>query len=738
MNKKLVNFLYQTFILSGVSLVLTLGIVYIGDLLSGNPVTGIGDSIYDAAFKARSINKNFTLVKPDDVIIVDIDDESIKELGRVNSWPRLYDARVLNYIAKGQPYVIGVDFLYTEPDSLPAIYHELLSSKGVKNAIDIVRYISTDDSLAEAIRNAQVVYLSMFEGKKEENQSFFGKRKEGLRLLRLPATKNIKYPVLENLTLPIPVLKDNALACGNIIMPTDHDGKLRNYQLLQIIDSLPNDSLELLANFPYYMWSDLIGADLNQATLAGKKLMVLDSLNIPLNKNGGYRINWLGADEKIRHISYYNILNQRVEYEYFKNKFIFLGTSATGMEDLKIVPYTDERTPGVDVHAIAFLNFVNQAYITEISLVRFLPLLLLLIFITNILIKKIRPAYALFVLAALLASEFFITFPIFNSFTLMFPIVPLLIGTIVSGMVALTYNYFTEQKQKKQLKNAFGTYVSSTVVNKIIEDPKSLMLGGTKKTLSVLFSDIRGFTTYSERMDPQLVVSIINKYLSMMSEPVLAHEGTIDKFIGDAIFAIFGAPLENSDHATEACEVALEMILKLKDVNEYLVNEGYGPLKIGIGLNTGEMTIGNIGSEKRFDYTAIGDNVNLGSRIEGLTKHFNVNILASVFTKNSCKQERFLFRALPETRVQGKALTVEIHELMDYSSNRTKYEPYITMWEQAHDAFMNQNFTTALSLFNQYKANYPNDVSTDIYIEKCSRYMEFPEEFSNSIDMDKK
>lgn len=223
-----------------------------------------------------------------------------------------------------------------------------------------------------------------------------------------------------------------------------------------------------------------------------------------------------------------------------------------------------------------------------------------------------------------------------------------------------------------------------------------------------------------------------------MSEPVLAHEGTIDKFIGDAIFAIFGAPLDNSDHATEACEVALEMLHKLKDVNTYLIGEGYGPLKMGIGLNTGEMTIGNIGSEKRFDYTAIGDSVNLGSRIEGLTKHFNVNILVSEFTKAACQQHQFLFRALPATRVQGKELMVGIYELVDFASNRNLYEPGISIWEQAHTAFMNKDLANAQSLFEQYQADHAQDITAEIYIEKCKHYILHPEEFSNSIDMDKK
>ena len=735
MNKKQKQFLVKSFLLALVSLAITMSVLFVSDKLESEPITRIEDSIYDLAFRGRGKNNQFKIVRPEDILIIDIDDESIKELGRVNSWPRLYDARVMEFLGACRPFVIGVDFLYTEPDTLPRIYNQLLRAGGIKESDQAIKFLSTDDSLSQAIAGAQVVYLSAFADPKDSAEFDI----THLTQFKIKSDPEMSIKSVGKINMPISKLARQALGVGTIQMDSDYDGMIRNYPLVHLIKQKSSkDSLVLAGNFPFFMWADLIGADLNKAYLDKKKLYVLDSLHVPLNKDGSFRINWLGADQEIRHIPFYKVLNHMLDSSNFSDKVIFLGTSASGLEDIKSVPYSTTRIPGVDVHAIAFLNIANQAYINEKSFSKFLPIIALAILMTVMMISYIRPIYALFLLGTLLTATFFSIFPLFNAFSLKFPVVSLMLGGLVSGMVTMTYNYFTEQVQKRQLKNAFGTYVSSTVVNKIIEDPKSLMLGGTKKILSVLFSDIRGFTTYSERMDPQVVVSIINKYLSAMSEPVLTHEGTIDKFIGDAIFAIFGAPLDNSDHATEACEVALEMIHKLTDVNKYLIGEGYGPLKIGIGLNTGEMTIGNIGSEKRFDYTAIGDSVNLGSRIEGLTKHFNVNILVSEFTKASCQQHQFLFRALPATRVQGKELTVGIYELVDLASNRNLYEPGISIWEQAHAAFMAQDLAKAQSLFEQYQVGHPQDITTDIYIEKCKHYTLYPEEFSNTIDMDKK
>ena len=735
--RQLFKFL-RIFVLTALSIAVTLLVIWISDRLVGSPVKKLENSIYDLAFKSRSVNKHNTQFSLEDIVIVDIDNVSIKELGRVQMWPRLYDAKVLKYISSGNPYAIGIDFLYTESDSLPPIYNSFLEAKGINDGSHVLGALSTDQALSTAIDSAQNVYLSLYEERDPEMKMANFSSEKYLRYFKTGLDKNINFPQFGQPQLPIDAFSKYAKAIGSINTDSDIDGVLRSYQILSKVDSIGKDSLRLIANFPFYMILDLMGVRDQEIILKDGRLYITDSMSIPLNKDGGFRINWLGSSENIRSISYYKLLKQLVPANFFENKIVFLGTSASGLEDIKTVPQTETRLPGVEVHANAFLNIVNQSFLKEISLIRFIPILLLIGFLTSLLFTYVKPIYALLTLGALLISQFYAIFPLFVNFNLMIPIVALMTGTAITGIVTNTYNYFTEQKQKRQLKNAFGTYVSSTVVNKIIEDPKSLMLGGTKKILSVLFSDIRGFTKYSENMDPQVVVSIINKYLSEMSEPVLAHEGTIDKFIGDAIFAIFGAPLEFSDHADEACEVALEMIEKLKEVNQYLIGEGYGPLKIGIGINTGEMTIGNIGSTKRFDYTAIGDSVNLGSRIEGLTKHFNVNILVSEFTKNYCKSDIFLFRSMPETQVQGKNKSVGIFELVGMKANRHLFEPAISLWEEAHATFMQKDFIQALELFKKYQIDHPKDVTTAIYIEKCEQYIVNPEEFTNSITMDNK
>lgn len=729
----------RALIISCLSIAITYAVVWISNnRLVTSPVKKLENALYDLGYKSRSINPRHTLIRTDNIVVVDIDNASIRELGRVQLWPRLYDAQVIEKISAAGAVAIGVDMLYTETDSLPDIYRHMMSAAGLPDSSRVIGALSTDQALAQSIEKARNVYLSFFDDS-DSTLQISENTIQSLRTIKTSPDPSRQFSKIVFPQTPLPAFSAGARAVGSINMPSDLDGVIRDYQLIQQVGPQKDGQIRLVANFPFYMLIDILGVKEDEIQFDGSTMKLMDSFSIPLNKKGAFKINWLGTEESIRTISFYKVLNDIVPASYFQDKVVFMGASASGLEDLKTTPDKDDRVPGVNIHAVGFLNMINQAYFTEFNMGAFLLILLLTMVLLSMIQSNMEPLFGLLFLTAILVLEILVSILfLFQQLNLIIPLGLLLGSTLFVSILTTTYSYFTEQKQKRQLKNAFGTYVSATVVNKIIEDPKSLMLGGTKKVLSVLFSDIRGFTKYSERMDPQLVVTILNKYLSAMSEPILNHEGTIDKFIGDAIFAIFGAPLEFSDHADEACEVAIEMIHKLEEVNQWLVSNNFGPLKIGIGINTGEMTIGNIGSSKRFDYTAIGDSVNLGSRVEGLTKFFNVNILVTEFSKDYCRSDQFLFRPLPATIVMGKQEAVAIYELVDYKKNLAKHEPYFDMWEQAHTAFQNQRFDQALDLFSQYAAWRKDDVAAAIYIEKCRQYQVHPELFSNSIEMDSK
>lgn len=721
------------------SIFLASGVLLLSDYLNYSPFQKFENIIYDAAFALRPSNPTFySPLSYEDVVIVDIDNASIDELGRIQQWPRLFDAQVINNLAAGQPYSIGIDMLYTENDSFLAVYKDLLKRRGVGNPDDIMASLSTDKDLASAIKSAGLVYLSLFDDYTRDPLHADGNIPD-LRYLYFPPGNT--FDSVTHLVPPIPIFNTSANATGGITMTSELDGVLRQYTLLQQLRGVKNGQELIIPNFPFYMLVDALGIPQDSVHLEKGKLVLDQDHVIPINERGKFRLNWPGIKEQIRYVSYYKVLQGIVPSEFFANKFVFIGTSASGLFDLKAAPHRSGKIPGVETHAIALLNMANNGYITEFGF--FDPWMLLIIIVFTVLISYFfiiaKPIVGLSSMLVIIIALIAIAVGIFfYRYHTMIPLVAIIFVSIITNILATTYNYFTEEKEKIQLKNAFSRYVSPTVVNKIIDDPKSLNLGGTKKVLSVLFSDIRGFTSYSEKMDPQNLVSILNSYLSAMSEPILAHEGTIDKFIGDAIFAIFGAPLEYIDHADEACEVAIEMINKLEEVNRELISKNFPPLKIGIGLNTGEMTVGNIGSSKRFDYTAIGDAVNLGSRVEGLTKHFKVDILVSHFTYDTCKKENFLFRALPKIVVLGKDFPVGIYQLINFAKERKKYEPWITYWENGHQAYLNQDFVPALEWFTKCDQLQPMDYSTNIYLGWCQQCIEDQSAFTNVLTMEYK
>jgi adenylate cyclase len=559
-----------------------------------------------------------------------------------------------------------------------------------------------------------------------------------LRTLTANTDFTEKFHDISHPVLPIDSFLLSAKGTGSISVPTMYDGTVRHYRLLQKLKTEENES-KLIANFPMYMMLDELGIKENDVRITDNGLHLGDSAFIPLRSDGTFRINWLGNEEKIRYISYYKVWDELVPAEYFENKYVFLGTSASGLQDLKTVPSRSDKMPGVEVHAIAFLNMMNQSFLKEINDQEALPwfcvisVLLVLIFLTT------RPLLGFFLGFALYFGERFIfELWVIPEHKLIFPITTLMLLTLLTYLFSSLYVYFIRERKNRILKNAFGTYVSPEIVEQIAKDPDRLQLGGEKKELTVLFSDLRSFTSYSEKLDPQQIVAVLNNYLSAMSNIIFVHKGTIDKFIGDAIMAIFGAPIPQVDHADRACLVALDMFKELKHVNEDNSEQGYPPLAMGIGINTGDMTVGNIGSEKRFDYTVIGDPVNLGSRLEGLTKFFDVHIIVSEMTKNACTAERLLFRELGSIQVKGKDKPVTAFELLDRSEQTEEFASWHRAWEKAFAHMHKKELTLALAELEYCESLRPRDVATLYLKHRCGEFLHNPSEFNMLIKMDTK
>ena len=275
------------------------------------------------------------------------------------------------------------------------------------------------------------------------------------------------------------------------------------------------------------------------------------------------------------------------------------------------------------------------------------------------------------------------------------------------------YRNLIEVRKSRFLQKAFSSYISPELVSQIVKNPDMLKLGGEKREVTILFSDIRSFTSISERFSPEIIVRLLNRYLDPMTNIVLSNKGTLDKYIGDAIMAIYNAPLEIEDHAVLACKSAVEMIKALDEVNEEFKKMGFPEIDIGIGIHTGDAVVGNMGTDVRFDYTAIGDTVNLSSRLESLNKLYRTHIIVSQSTRERIKGNEFRFRELDMIRVKGKKIPITIYEI-----NMDMDEELIDLYHKALSLYKSCDFKSALEYFSTLERDY-NDATSGVFAERC-------------------
>jgi adenylate cyclase len=298
-------------------------------------------------------------------------------------------------------------------------------------------------------------------------------------------------------------------------------------------------------------------------------------------------------------------------------------------------------------------------------------------------------------------------------------------GTLVANYAAITsFRMIFEESEKRKIRKTFSQYLSPGVIALIERDPqKYIRPGGETKELTVMFSDIRGFTTISEGLTADELVRLLNEYLGAMTDVLFQNLGTLDKYIGDAIMAFWGSPYPQNDHAERACRCAIEMTHTLKRLNAQWENEGRKRISIGIGLNTGRVNVGNMGSAKRLSWTVMGDNVNLASRLEGMTKQYRTQIVISESTYRRVG-ERFVCRDLDRIRVKGKLQPVGIYELLDVAEERPRYDALLTAFERAMNAYREQNWREAAARFGELLASFPDDGPTQVFLDRAMDFMQ--------------
>lgn len=425
-----------------------------------------------------------------------------------------------------------------------------------------------------------------------------------------------------------------------------------------------------------------------------------------------------------------------------ESKSIFIGPTALGVFDLRPNP-VQEGAAGVFLHAnllSRLLDFaktgVNRISVTFVPFAWVCALFIGLVLAYTLLMYRATAAKGGLLSISLMGLLIVIDRGLFIYQLQVLPMMTMMIGFISVSAALLTYKYFTEERERAFVKGAFSKFVSPDLIKQIEADPSKLNLGGTKKELTVLFSDIRGFTTISERMKADDLAKFMNDYLSPMTEIVLENRGTIDKYMGDAIMAIFGAPVEYANHAEKAVDTALKMMEKLEELKMAWKAQGLPPIDIGIGINTGEMSVGNMGSKRIMAYTVMGDSVNLGSRLEGINKKYHTHIIISEYTRAVISAD-YIVREVDRVRVKGKNLPVTIYEVVAKGSVDASKRMLIEKFTEALHLYYKQDFVKAKEIFQLLSG--VDDCSAD-YVGRCESMIANtpPVEWDGSSTMDSK
>ncbi len=430
--------------------------------------------------------------------------------------------------------------------------------------------------------------------------------------------------------------------------------------------------------------------------------------------------------------SFVDILQGKISPDIFKGKIVLIGSTAIDLHDEVNVPNQESKIPGVFLHALYVDSILNKQFFYEVPYMVSVFLLLFvigLVFAAKIFFRASIDWLMSFVLLILIIALPFW----FVQRSLLIPLFYLAMAWLLAVIFGSILKILLVEREREQIKNYFELYVNKSVADQLIRNPERAVLGGDKREMTVLFSDIRGFTSLSEQMSPQEVVQFLNEYLNMMTEVVLANGGVLDKYIGDAIMAFWGAPLTQEDHAIRAVRTAWQMQNILKERGGDILKNwpSLGHLKVGIGLNSGLMSVGNMGSKLRFDYTVIGDNVNIASRVEGLTKYWNANILITEATKKLV-QDHFHCRELDLVRVKGRTEPLRLFDIWgEKNGNHVDLQAKLLLFQDALHYYRSGQFAEAIEKFSIWKERVPDDKVVDVFIKRSQELLADPEKAKN-------
>ena len=664
------------------------------------------------------------------VVIVDIDEKSLKALGQW-PWPRDVFADVLRNIHAAEPKVVGLDIVFAERDrTSPVNYLPVFKDFIAGNLDDVRRSLKDNDAvLGEVMGSTGTVVGYFFQIKDDGIEPGVSIPFPAWSLSIDAIAPELRTGLDDVLrayraVMNVPEVGGMSLTEGFFNSDPDSSGTVRRVPLMIIFNNT------LFPSLTFEMLREGLGVERPVPALSpiGFQGIRFGDRFVWTDQGGRICVNFRGEEGAFPHISAVDVLEGRVSDEMFRDKYVLIGTSSAGLSDNVATPFS-KAFPGVEVHATILDNVLQGdefRYDIQSNTAIIVTMVLLGGTLLSLVLRYSGP------LSGLVVGLLFVGYLTVGNYQLFFLNnrwvgLTYAVGSIILiYIVSTTFNYFFEGREKRFIRTAFGRYVSPQVVSEMISSPSKLTLEGEEKNLSVLFSDIRGFTTLSEGLSPREMRILLNEYLTSMTDIIMERRGTVDKFIGDAIMAIWNAPLDDSNHPENAVDSALQMVSKLHELNPGWIARGFPEIQVGVGINTGLVNVGNMGSDSRFDYTVIGDNVNLASRLEGLNKVYGTEILVSEATYDAVKH-RFFCRPVDNVRVKGKNRPVRIYQpLCDGpvdSVCRESVEAFVEMFE----CYEKGQFDDAMKSLKKTEIE-SDDPLYAVYVERLERLIENPPE----------
>ncbi len=664
------------------------------------------------------------------VVIVDIDEKSLKALGQW-PWPRTRIADLITRLTKLGAVVIGFDVVFAEPDRMsPQVAAENFRGLDDTTRQALLTLPNNDQVMADAIRQSRVVLGET--GLPSVVAANSNVPSAGIAMLGGDA-KPYLYDFPGHLR-NIPVLEKAAAGRGLFSIRTERDGIVRRVPVVLQAQG------EVLPSLTFEMLRVATGKStiLIRSDAAGIKSVAIPGFDVPTDRNGQLWLYFAPHDPG-RFVSAVDVLEGRVPSDRISGRLVLVGTSAAGLLDIKTTP-VDSAMPGVEINAEVLESILTQStlsspsYAIVVELATALVFGLVIIWLAPILSPLPLLALGAAIVALLIGASWYF----FTQYRLLLGFVYPLLSSAVIYLTLVFTNFVSEQAKRRQIRSAFGQYLSPTLVEQLAQQPEKLVLGGEQRDMTIMFSDVRGFTTISEiyKSDPQGLTSLMNGFLTPLTNAIIDRKGTIDKYMGDAIMAFWNAPLYDTNHEINACEAAIDMLDRLEKLNQAREQESKGngkpfiPINIGIGINTGACVVGNMGSTLRFDYSVLGDSVNLASRLEGQCKTYGLPIIVGSKTALAAK-DKFAVLEIDFIAVKGKKEPEVVYAIMgrDDLARSAQFQCRRDLNVKMLSCYRSRDWAGALAAINEGQAA---DVEArfatlyDVYAARIRAFQEKP------------